>query len=55
MHTRKLATPHGTWDLSSLINQGSNLQPQHWKHSVLTTGPPWKSLALSKFKNVRVS
>ena len=30
--------PHGLWD------QGLNPCPLHWKHRVLTTGPPGKSL-----------
>ena len=37
------APPYGMWDLSS-PNQGSNPSLMHWKHGVLTTGPPGKSL-----------
>ena len=45
----------GTWDLwlqqvgsnhllTKFFDQGSNLSPLHWKHGVLATGPPEKSL-----------
>ena len=29
---------------SQFPDQGSNLRPLQWKHGVLTTGPPGKSL-----------
>ena len=33
-----------TWHVGSLfLDQESNLCPQHWKHGVLTTGPPRNS------------
>ena len=35
-----LATLHGR---QNLLDRGSNLQPLHWKHAVLTTGPPGES------------
>ena len=34
---------HSMWDLSSLTRE-SNTQLMCWKHRVLTTGPPGKSL-----------
>ena len=37
-----LAMPRAMWDLSS-PDQGWNLSPLHWKHEVLTTGPPGKA------------
>ena len=33
---------HSMWDLIS--DRGLNLHPQHWKCSILTAGPPGKSL-----------
>ena len=38
-----LAMPRGMWHLSS-PNQRLNLCALHWKHGILTTGPPGKSL-----------
>ena len=38
-----LAAPRGVWDLSSLIRDQTRC-PLQWKHGVLTTGPPGKSL-----------
>ena len=40
--------PLGMWDLSP--DQGSNRHPLHWKHRLLTTGPPRKSLNFQFFK-----
>ena len=38
-----LATLHGMWDLSSPTRNDTPCS-QHWKHGVITTGPPGKSL-----------
>ena len=38
-----LVKPHLWHEESWFPNQGSNLCPLHWKHGVLTTGPPGKS------------
>ena len=36
---------HTSWHVGSWFpNWGSNLRPLQWKHGVLTTGPPGKSL-----------
>ena len=37
-----LTAPRGMWALRSPTRDG-NLCPLHWKHDVLTTGPPGKS------------
>ena len=35
---------HAGWHVTSKFpDQGLNLQPLHWKHRVLTTGPPERS------------
>ena len=39
-HQKKFS---GMWDLK-LPDQGFNPSPLHWKHRVLTAGPPGKSL-----------
>ena len=46
-----LAMSQGIWDLSSLTRD-QTCNPLHWKHRVLTTGLPGKSLNpfLSSFK-----
>ena len=35
-----IVIPHSLWDL---LHQGLNLNPQQWKHGVLTTRPPGNS------------
>ena len=42
--------PHSMWDLN-FPTKDQNLSPVLWKHRVLTTGPPWKSLTFSWFLN----
>ena len=41
------ATPHSMWDPRSPTDQGLNMCPLHWKHRVLTTGLPEKSLRIA--------
>ena len=39
---------HTVWHVGSQFpDQGQNLYPLHWKHGVLTSGPPGKSPTLS--------
>ena len=47
-------SPHGLWNLSCLTRDWAHAL-LHWKHRVLTTGPPGKSLSLKSKTTVPVS